>query len=205
MSESFHTWRHIVTKEEIAYHEQSAFYNRLQYIFWIYWWSFKKSDLKIWFVIWFSLQIIFTMKKRKKFQNDVSKNTFILYILYILQINPFPHTTIMQQTTLNVFCQNIENLHTWMDNLWQKVEEHCGKRRNCTFCAISSFVTMLSKSYLLQRRQKASIWGKGLWTIFILLIWIISVKYSISVFTSNCHAIFFSDISLKWILHANLY
>ena len=28
--------------------------------------------------------------------------------------------------------------------------------------AISSFVTMFSKSCLLQRRQKASIWGKGL-------------------------------------------
>ena len=26
-------------------------------------------------------------------------------------INPIPHTTILQQTTLNVFCQNIENLH----------------------------------------------------------------------------------------------
>ena len=26
-------------------------------------------------------------------------------------LNPFPHTTILQQTTLNVFCQNIENLH----------------------------------------------------------------------------------------------
>ena len=32
-------------------------------------------------------------------------------------INPFPHTTILQQTTLNVFCQNIENFHNWMDNL----------------------------------------------------------------------------------------
>ena len=30
------------------------------------------------------------------------------------------------------------------------------------FCAISSFVTMFSKRRLLQRRQKASIWGKGL-------------------------------------------
>ena len=43
-----------------------------------------------------------------------------------------------------------------------KTGKHCGKRRNCTFCAISSFVTMFSKSCLLQRRQKASIWGKGL-------------------------------------------
>ena len=25
--------------------------------------------------------------------------------------NPFPHITIMQQTTLNLFCQNIENLY----------------------------------------------------------------------------------------------
>ena len=49
-----------------------------------------------------------------------------------------------------------------MDNLWQKVEKLCGKRRNCTFCAISSFVTLLSKRRLLQRRRKASIGGKGL-------------------------------------------
>ena len=26
-------------------------------------------------------------------------------------INPFPHTTILQQTTLNIFCQKIENLY----------------------------------------------------------------------------------------------
>ena len=37
--------------------------------------------------------------------------------------------------------------------------KHCVKRRNCMFCAISSFVTMFSKS-----RQKASKWGKGLIT-----------------------------------------
>ena len=45
-----------------------------------------------------------------------------------------------------------------------KSGKHCGKRRNCSFWAISSFVTMFSKSRLLQRRQKASIWGKGLKT-----------------------------------------
>ena len=42
-----------------------------------------------------------------------------------------------------------------------KSGKQCGKRRNCLFWAISSFVTMFSKSCLLQRRQKASIWGKG--------------------------------------------
>ena len=41
--------------------------------------------------------------------------------------------------------------------------KHCGKRRNCTFFAISSFITMFLNSRLLQRRQKASIWGKGLY------------------------------------------
>ena len=35
-----------------------------------------------------------------------------------------------------------------------KSGKHCGKRRNCTSCAIFSFVTMFSKSCLLQRRQK---------------------------------------------------
>ena len=43
-----------------------------------------------------------------------------------------------------------------------KSGKHCDKRRNCTFWAISFFVTMVSKSRLLQRRQKVSIWGKGL-------------------------------------------
>ena len=81
------------------------------------------------------------------------------------EFNPFPHTTILQQTTLNIFCKTIENLYNWMDNLWLKVTKsgkHCGKRRNCLFWAIYSFVTMFSKSRLLQRCQKASIWGKGL-------------------------------------------
>ena len=43
-----------------------------------------------------------------------------------------------------------------------KSGKHCGKRRNCSFLAISPFVTMFSNSRLLQRRQKAFIWGKGL-------------------------------------------
>ena len=49
-----------------------------------------------------------------------------------------------------------------MDNPWQKVENIVAKGEIARFCAISSFVTMVSKSCLLQRRQKASIWGKGL-------------------------------------------
>ena len=40
--------------------------------------------------------------------------------------------------------------------------KHCGKRRNCLFWAISSFVTMFLRRCLLQRRQKSFVWGKGL-------------------------------------------
>ena len=42
-------------------------------------------------------------------------------------INPFPHTTILQQTTLNIFCKKIENLYNWMDNLWLKLENIVAK------------------------------------------------------------------------------
>ena len=33
-------------------------------------------------------------------------------LLYVrkVKVNPFPHTTILQQTTLNIFCQKMENL-----------------------------------------------------------------------------------------------
>ena len=44
-----------------------------------------------------------------------------------------------------------------MDNLGLKVENIVAKEEIACFEAISSFVTMFSKSHLLQRRQKASI------------------------------------------------
>ena len=61
--------------------------------------------------------------------------------------NPFPHTTILQQMTLNIFCQKVEKLYNWMDNLWLKVENIVSKGETC----------------LLQRRQKE---GKGLKSIY---------------------------------------
>ena len=57
---------------------------------------------------------------------------------YSTCLNPFPHTTILQQMILNIFCQKlenlynwmdpkIENLYNWMDNLWLKVENIVAK------------------------------------------------------------------------------
>ena len=58
---------------------------------------------------------------------------------------------ILQQTTLNVFCQKIET--------YDKKSKHCGKRRNYTLCAISSFVTMFSKSQI----ENLYNWMDNLW------------------------------------------
>ena len=78
-------------------------------------------------------------------------------------LSPFPHTTILQQTTLmNIFCNKIENFYNWMDNLWLKGENIVSKgeiARSEQFLLLS---LCFSKSCPLQRCQKASIWGKGL-------------------------------------------
>ena len=78
------------------------------------------------------------------------------------RVNPFPHTTILQQTTLNIFCQKLENLCNWMDNLWLKVENIVAKGEIACFEQFLLLSPCCKKSCLLQRRQKASIWGKGL-------------------------------------------
>ena len=49
-----------------------------------------------------------------------------------------------------------------MDNLWLKVENLVTKGKLLVLSNFFFFVTMFSKSRLLQRHQKASIWGKGL-------------------------------------------
>ena len=61
------------------------------------------------------------------------------------QFNPFPHTTILQQTTLNVSYQKVENLYNWMDNLWLKVENIVAKGE------IARFVQFLLLSLCFQK------------------------------------------------------
>ena len=56
---------------------------------------------------------------------------WLLFLLWWKQplwiYKPHPHTTILQQTTLNKFCLITENLYNWMDNLWLKVESIVAK------------------------------------------------------------------------------
>ena len=56
---------------------------------------------------------------------------------------------------LNIFCQKIENLYNWMDNLiWLKVENIVAKGEICCHYVF--------KKPSAPGNQKASIWGKGL-------------------------------------------
>ena len=49
-------------------------------------------------------------------------NSHFINKIMLDHLTLFPHTTFLQQTTLNIFCRNIVNLCNWMDNLWLKVE-----------------------------------------------------------------------------------
>ena len=79
-------------------------------------------------------------------------------------LDPFPNTTILQQTTFNIFCQKIENLYNWIDNLWLKQENIVAKGE------IACFEQFLLLSLCFQkvvccrgvRKHIHCIWGKGL-------------------------------------------
>ena len=61
---------------------------------------------------------------------NVHMSTISLYHKALLDSH---FLTILQQTTLNIFCQNIENLYNWMDNLWLKVENIMAKGEFAVF------------------------------------------------------------------------
>ena len=71
--------------------------------------------------------------------------------LLLYAVNPFLHTTNLQQTTLNIFCQKIENL--LMDNQRLKVENILSKGEIACFKQFLLLTLyMFSKSRLLKRR-----------------------------------------------------
>ena len=58
----------------------------------------------------------------------VEMKFFIVFEWYWCNpFNPFSHTINLQQKTLNIFCQRIEDLYNCMDNLWLKVENIVAK------------------------------------------------------------------------------
>ena len=80
----------------------------------------------------------------------------------IFNVNPFPHTTILQQSTSNIFCQKIENLYNWTDNLWLKVENIVAKEeiaRFKQFLLVSLIV--FKKLSIAEESESVHMWEKG--------------------------------------------
>ena len=77
-------------------------------------------------------------------------------------INPFPHTTILQHTTLNIFSQKIENLYNWIDNLWLKVENIVSKGEIPCFEQFLLLSLCFQKAVCCRGVRKCLYVGKGL-------------------------------------------
>ena len=102
---------------------------------------------------------------RKRIHSKQVQDSFMTMYIFtsnFCQFNPFPNTTNLPADGFEHVLPKNRNLYNWMDNLWLKVENIVAKGKIARFVQFSSFVTMFSNSRLLQRRQKVSIWGKGL-------------------------------------------
>ena len=76
-------------------------------------------------------------------------------------VNPFPHTTILQQTTLNIFCQKVENLYNWKDNLSLKVENNVAKGEIARFKQFLLLSLCFQKAVCCRGVRKHIYEGKG--------------------------------------------
>ena len=117
------------------------------------------------------LRTVYTPMKWKDYSINFSNINEIIVakVVWCRCVKPFHHTTILQQTTLNIFCQKIENLYNWMIILWLKV----AKGEIACFEQFLLLSPCFSKRCLPQRRQKASIWGKSYTTIISIFLAII--------------------------------
>ena len=116
-------------------------------------WVLKKNRLSETILFEYPQHRIWLSNKR----NIVGKRP-----VHFLSLNPFPHTTILQQTTLYVFYQNIENLHNWMDNLWQKVENIVAKGQIARFVQFPLLSLCFQKAVCCRGVRKRLFEGKGL-------------------------------------------
>ena len=81
---------------------------------------------------------------------------------FLFYLNPFPHTTILQQTALNIFCQEMENLYNWMNNLWLKVENIVAIEEIARFEQFLLFSLCFQKAVCCRGARKRLYEGKGL-------------------------------------------
>ena len=106
---------------------------------------------------------IWEMDKRQIFSFKKPKIRHSFFSCF--ELNPFPNTTILQQTTLNIFCLKIENLYNWMDNLWLKWKTLWQKEKLlilsnfflCHYVFKKLFAAEASESIYMRERVKAII------------------------------------------------
>ena len=65
---------------------------------------------------------------------------------------------------LNIFCQNIENLRNWMDNLWQKVENIVAKGEIARFVQFLLLSLCFQKAVCCRGVRRHLYEGKG-WSV----------------------------------------
>ena len=103
-----------------------------------------------------------TIARLKKIYSDVILKVMIDWLIDLsLALSLIQQ--ICSRRLWKYFDKKMEYLNNWKDNLWLKVENIASKGEIARFEQFLLF-TIFSKSRLLQRRQKASIWGKGLKT-----------------------------------------
>ena len=73
-------------------------------------------------------------------------------------VNPLPHTVILGSSNSAANKDMLSKIWTNGDTIILMSRKHCGKKRNCSLRAISSFPTMFSKCCLLLM-VKMSIYG----------------------------------------------
>ena len=108
------------------------------------------------------------------------------------RVNPFPHTTILQQTTLNIFCQNMENLYNWMDNLWLKVENIVAKGEIAHFVQLHVLCNFFFCHYVLKKLSAA----EASESVFMRE----RVKYSVHLYNCISNTVIYYFLCFWWII-----
>ena len=115
------------------------------------------------------LKILSEKEKLLVTSNFSSSHNFFKSYLLLMHQNEYPWSkglTHYQTTNFGLF--QTERVCRWQFQIWwkwkkviQPSRKHCGKRRNCSWRAISPFPSVF-KRLVSQRRQKVSLCGNGL-------------------------------------------
>ena len=98
----------------------------------------------LWYILSQSVWWLLTLRLEFLALTDTSCLNNWFYLSYVFFFTLFPHTTVLQQTTLKSSRQKNGNSIN-ENNFIKKSWKHLGKWRNCSLQAISPFIIMLSK------------------------------------------------------------